>query len=262
MTRRSDATAIPSALERVDEIRARATGRRLAVFLDYDGTLTPIVDRPEDAWLAPAMRERVARLAARLPVAVVSGRDLADVRGRVGLEGITYAGSHGLDIDGPGGRRDAGPAAAAAVARATAVLRRRVGSVAGVVIEPKRFGVSVHYRLVDPAAVPALVDAVDQVVREAAGLRRRDGKMVLEVQPDVPWDKGRAVQSLVTLLGGRRAVHALYLGDDRTDEDAFRALRSGGTGIVVWSAPRPTAARYHLRDPDEVGALLDALGTA
>jgi len=250
---------IPSALDRVDEIQARAAGRRLAVFLDYDGTLTPIVDRPEDAHLAPPMRTRIARLATQVPVAIVSGRDLADVRARVGVAGITYAGSHGLDIDGPSGQRDAGAAATAAVARATDALVRRAGAVPGVVIEPKRFGVSVHYRLVDPAAVPALERIVDAVVRETTGLRRHDGKMVFEVQPDVPWDKGRAVMALLALLGGEAAVHAIYVGDDRTDEDAFRALRDGGTGIVVWDAPRPTAARYRLRDPDDVGTLLDAL---
>lgn len=253
--------AIPSALTHVAEIRARAADRRLAVFLDYDGTLTPIVDRPEDAHLGSEMRARVARLATHVPVAVVSGRDLADVRARVGVPDLTYAGSHGLDIDGPAGRWDVGAAAAAAVVAATAALRTRLGDVPGVVIEPKRFGVSVHYRLADPAGVPAIARVVDAVVQEGRGLRRHDGKMVFEVQPDVPWDKGRAVTTLVDLLGGARAVHALYVGDDRTDEDAFRALRASGTGIVVWDAPRATAARYCVRDPDEVGVLLDALAS-
>jgi trehalose-phosphatase len=183
------------------------------------------------------------------------------VRSRVGVPGITYAGSHGLDIDGPGGRRDAGEAAAAAVVRAAAALRARLAGVPGVVLEPKRFGVSVHYRLADPAAVPAVEAVVDAVVRATSGLRRHDGKMVFEVLPDVPWDKGRAVTAMVALLGASGTVHALYVGDDRTDEDAFIALRDEGTGIVVWDAPRPTAARYHLRHPDDVGALLDVLAS-
>lgn len=255
------ATDVPWALACVAAIRAHARGRRLAVFLDYDGTLTPIVDRPDDARIDAAMRERVAALARRVPVAVVSGRDLEDVRRRVGVPGITYAGSHGLDIDGPEGRRDAGAAAAAAVARAAGVLREVLGGAPGVVIEPKRFGVAVHYRLAPPDTVPAIQREVDAVVAGMPGLRRHDGKMVFDVQPDVPWDKGRAVATLVDLLGGPERVYALYVGDDRTDEDAFRALGDHGTGIVVWETPRPTAAHYHLRHPEDVGALLDALAS-
>src|SRR6267142_5502760 len=92
---------IPSALEHVQEIARR--GDRLAVFLDYDGTLTPIVSHPEDAWLPDSMRQTLQSLAARVPVAILSGRDLDDVRGRVLVDGIVYAGSHGFDIAGAGG---------------------------------------------------------------------------------------------------------------------------------------------------------------
>jgi trehalose-phosphatase len=257
----SDAHAIPSALERVAEIGLRAAGRRLALFLDYDGTLTPIVGRPEDAILAPEMQRRLERLAGHLPVAVVSGRDLEDVRGRVGVDGITYAGSHGLDIRGPGIRHDAGADAARAVSAVAATLERELPDVPGLLVERKRFGVSVHYRLVDPAAVPAIEAVVRRVVDAAEGLRRRDGAMVFEVQPDVPWDKGRAVEALLAVLGASERLHPVYVGDDRTDEDAFRVLVGTGTGIVVWTAPRPTAARYWLADPSEVGRFLDALAS-
>src|SRR4029434_2598322 len=100
---------IPSALEHVQEI-ARS-GDRLAVFLDYDGTLTPIVSHPEDAWLSDSMRQTLRSLAARVPVAILSGRDLDDVRGRVHVDGVVYAGSHGFDIVGAGGlRRELGAA--------------------------------------------------------------------------------------------------------------------------------------------------------
>ena len=100
---------IPSALEHVQEI-ARS-GDRIAVFLDYDGTLTPIVSHPQDAWLPDSMRQTLRSLAARVPVAILSGRDLDDVRGRVLVDGIVYAGSHGFDIAGAGGlRRELGAA--------------------------------------------------------------------------------------------------------------------------------------------------------
>ena len=108
---------IPSGLKHVQEI-ARS-GDRLAVFLDYDGTLTPIVSHPEDAWLSDSMRQTLRSLAARLPVAILSGRDLDDVRGRVYVDGIAYAGSHGFDIAGAGGlRRQLGTACLAVLDRA------------------------------------------------------------------------------------------------------------------------------------------------
>src|SRR2546430_4238102 len=97
---------IPSALDRLDQIIAPARGKRFAVFLDYDGTLTPIVAHPQDAWLSDSMRQVLRELAARVPIAILSGRDLDDVRRRVDLDGIVYAGSHGFDIAGPGFRRE------------------------------------------------------------------------------------------------------------------------------------------------------------
>ena len=97
----SDAKALPSALQRVNDIYGRLAGRTMAVFLDYDGTLTPIVRRPEDAELSQSMRQIIGRLAEHCPVAIVSGRDLQDVRSVVGVDRLYYAGSHGFDIDGP-----------------------------------------------------------------------------------------------------------------------------------------------------------------
>src|SRR4029450_3453680 len=99
----SNVRDLPSALERANEIRSLLSVRRLAVFLDYDGTLTPIVERPEDALLPAETRAAIERLAALAPVAIVSGRDLADVRRLMGIEGITYAGSHGFDVLLPDG---------------------------------------------------------------------------------------------------------------------------------------------------------------
>lgn len=94
---------IPSAFEYVQEIAGRSG--RVAVFLDYDGTLTPIVSQPEDAWLSDSMQQTLRELARQAPVAILSGRDLDDVRRRVNLDGIVYAGSHGFDIAGPRGLR-------------------------------------------------------------------------------------------------------------------------------------------------------------
>src|SRR5690606_39180651 len=118
--------------------------RPLAVFLDYDGTLTPIVPHPADAFLTPEMRRMIAALAERFPVAVISGRDRPDVAARVGLGTLYYAGSHGLDIAGPSVSHTAPGAEAAALRLRSAAeeIRRKVGELPGVVIEVKRFSVA------------------------------------------------------------------------------------------------------------------------
>lgn len=253
----------PSALEWIDEIEGALRGRAPSVFLDYDGTLTPIVQRPEDAVLSAAMRERVQALARRAAVSVVSGRDLDDVRRLVGLEEILYAGSHGLDIAGPGGVRLEHPGGAALlpeVDRAEEELRRTPGDVPGVLIERKRFSVAVHFRVVARDLVAEVVAAGERVAALHPRLARLRGKEVLELRPGVAWDKGAAVLWLLEEVDRRGPGSVpIYIGDDTTDEDAFRALAGRGIGIAVMDGPRETLARYSLRDPEEVGRFIEAL---
>jgi trehalose-phosphatase len=256
----------PSALERLPEILDGLRRRRPAVFLDYDGTLTPIVSRPEEAHLDDAARRAVAALARLCPVAVVSGRDLADVRRRVGLEGIWYAGSHGFDIAGPGGAARVHPGGLAArpdLDGAERELREALAGVEGALVERKRFAVAAHYRLVPAVEQAVVARAVDRALSHYPGLRRTAGKMVLELLPGVPWDKGRAVRWLLEALGlSGPGVLPIYLGDDLTDEDAFRELAESGIGIAVQETPTPTAARYRLHSPAEVRHFLDELAAA
>ncbi|MDH5210670.1 MAG: trehalose-phosphatase [Betaproteobacteria bacterium] len=237
-----------------------ARGRPLAVFLDYDGTLTPIVERPEDAVLDEATRGVLRRLAGRHAVAVVSGRDLQDVRARVGIEGLTYAGCHGFEIAGPRGNRVHGAAAAAApqLAAAADQVARDTHDLPGVQLERKRFTLAVHYRRARESDVHAVRAAVARAQARHPALRVTSGKKVFELQPDVDWDKGRAVLWLIETLELQDAL-PVYIGDDVTDEDAFRALGDRGIGIVVLDAPRDSAARYVLPDTAAVRDLLAAL---
>jgi len=237
-----------------------ARGRRLALFLDYDGTLTPIVQRPEDAVLAEPTRAVLRKLALRHPVAIVSGRDLKDVRERVGIEGLHYAGSHGFDIAGPRGAHahEAALGAAPRLAAAADDLARDTRDLAGVQVERKRFAVAVHFRRARASDAPAVEAAVARALARHPGLRKTGGKMIFELRPDVDWDKGRAVLWLIEELQLQEAL-PVYIGDDLTDEDAFRALAGRGLGVAVQDAPQPTAAAYTLRDPDEVRALLAGL---
>ena len=250
---------IPSALEHVQEIARR--GDRLAVFLDYDGTLTPIVSHPEDAWLSDSMRQTLRSLAARVPVAILSGRDLDDVRGRVHVDGIVYAGSHGFDIAGAGGlRRELGAAYLSVLDAAETELREALDEIPGAQLERKHFSVAAHYRNVNENDAFKVALAVDAVAARHRELRKMDGKKVYELLPDIDWNKGKAVIWLLETLGlERRNVLPIYIGDDRTDEDAFRAIEKRGVAILVSEQPQITAASYWLNNPEEVEHFLQKL---
>ena len=256
---------LPDALARRDEIRMRLRGRSPAVFLDYDGTLTPIVERPEDARLPDAVRRALERLASRWTVAVVSGRDLADVRRMVGVDGLVYAGSHGFDIAGPGGLAEQHAVELLPeLDRAEEELRLLVEPVPGARLERKRFAIAVHVRQVDEQDVPRVGTAVDRIAGAHPRLRKTVGKKVFELRPNVEWDKGRAVLRLMDVLGLDRAdVVPVYAGDDVTDEDAFRAVRDRGFGVVVRGEDedRPTSARYSLANAGEIVAFLEELAS-
>ncbi len=257
------ASELPSALEAWGEIADAVEGKQPAVFLDYDGTLTPIVSQPEDAVLSDEMRSVLSDLANLCTVAIVSGRDRKDVEPLVDLEGLVYAGSHGFDIKGPDGLRmehEGGRACLPDLEQAERELEARLGSVAGARVERKRFAIANHYRNVGESDVPRVEQAVGEVAERHGRLRVSGGKKVLELRPDIPWDKGRAVLWLLQALDlDGEAVLPFYVGDDVTDEDAFHALAERGVGVLVGSPAYKTHATYGLRDTDEVQRFLLAL---
>lgn len=257
---------LPSALERGEEITSPMRRGQGAIFLDYDGVLTPIVRRPGEALLSGGMRQILATLAERMPVAVVSGRDLADLKKKVALEGIFYAGSHGFDMEMADGSpvefREAAPFLPL-LDRAEALLRERLSALRGTHVERKRYAVAVHYRETAEGDVPVVDETVEGVLGEAGPLRRTGGKKIIELRPDLDWDKGKAVCFLLdSLFNDRTAALPLYLGDDLTDEDAFRAIKGRGIGIVVRDEPRPTLADYALESTDEVMVFLKGVADA
>jgi len=259
---------LPSALS--DDLARRLTDVRPAVFLDYDGTLTPIVDRPEDAKISPRMRDVVSSLATRCPVCVVSGRDRPVVQELMGINNLVVAGSHGFDIWSPESgtiEHEAASGFEDLLAAVTARLEEELGPIEGTVVEPKRASVAAHYRLVAPAQRPEVQQVVERVLAEhPEDLKVTPGKMVYEVQPRLDWDKGRAVLHLIGVLGldGDDDV-PIYIGDDMTDEHAFEALSGRGIGIFVGDAQDPevanrtTAADFRLGSIEEVEQFLDTL---
>jgi trehalose-phosphatase len=252
--------ALPSAVQHADDITASLQHKRPVIFLDYDGTLTPIVERPEQALLSDAMRQTLIDLACCCPVAIVSGRDRIDVQRLVQLDDVFYAGSHGFDIVGPPGRRftyEQGTDVLPSLDRAERELSRDLARVPGALVERKKFSVAVHVRGVAEADAGVAEGIVDDVLARHPELRKGYGKKVFELQPRLDWHKGKAVVWLLeTLELTGPDVLPLYIGDDLTDEDAFRAIADRGIGIVVEAEARPTAARYVLSDPEDVRLFL------
>jgi trehalose 6-phosphate phosphatase len=255
--------AAPSALAWYTCIEQRLRNKRLVVFLDYDGTLTPIVDRPEQALLSESMRDTLRTLAQRCPVAIISGRDRIDVQHLVQLENLFYAGSHGFDIAGPAGmEKDYQPGVdfLPALDHAEQALRRQLASVTGARAERKKFSIAVHFRGVAPAEESAVEAIVDAVLTDHPTLRKGWGKKVFELQPRLDWHKGKAVLWLLDAWQlNQPDVLPLYIGDDVTDEDAFTALADHGIGVLVAESPGRTAARYTLKDPAEVQQFLQRI---
>jgi alpha,alpha-trehalase len=253
----------PLAVEKMAEVSARIAGRRIAVFLDYDGTLTPIVERPELAVLPDKMRTTLKALAELCTVCVVSGRRRSDVERLVGLDGLTYVGSHGFDIVGPQGtdiQHEVGEDYVPILKKAARELRSRLASVPGVIVEDKVYAVAVHFRMVAPSEVSQVERAVDSMLARCPGLRKTGGKKVFELRPDIDWDKGKAVLWLLEALGlDESDIVPFYIGDDVTDRDAFRALAGKGISLLVSEEAQLTCADYRLSDPAEVGTFLDEL---
>jgi trehalose 6-phosphate phosphatase len=257
-------------LDRVLEESRRS--RRLLVLSDFDGTLAPIVERPEMAELDAGTRQVLRRLAAdaRVTLGIVSGRALGDLKNKVGIAGLVYAGNHGLEIEGPG-FLFVNPLAEQIkpVFRVLRqVLNMTAGSIKGVFVEDKGLSLSVHYRQAPEGSSEAVRQMVEHSIRGpllSGLLKLTPGKKVLEVRPAVAWDKGRAIRLLMKRYGKGgllSGVMPLYFGDDISDEDGFAVIEKYGAGITVHVGGEVPAssARFFLKSPQEVAFFLSKLG--
>jgi len=240
-------------------------GRPVYVFLDYDGTLTPISKSPDKALIPRQSRELLAVLSKnpRYKLAIVSGRSLKDIKGTVGVTGIVYVGNHGLEIEGPKLRFESivPPGFKGVLKKIKDDLSKKLVAIKGVFLEDKGYALSLHYRLVNERKIPLVKTAFHEAVVTylvSNKIKIDSGKMMLEIRPPIKWDKGKAVLWLLArqeFALKNNKVFPIYLGDDATDEDAFGALKNKGLTIFVGN-PKESKARYYLKNPQEVTKLL------
>jgi trehalose-phosphatase len=246
-------------LEELGERISRAP--HICLGLDFDGTLTPLVALPELANLSSSMRLTLQSLAdqEKLTVAVLSGRNRADLQTRVDIPGLIYAGNHGLEISGPGFFFVEPSAAAHAqtLRRLAEDLTVRLQPLAGVWVEDKGLTVSVHFRQAAADAPQLIRQQIDDLLAQIRGpFRTTDGHRVYDIQPWVGWHKGAAMRWIQEKVNRPESL-PIYLGDDVTDEDAFATL-TGGIMVRV-GASSSSSAPYHLDGPLEVQEFLEWL---
>lgn len=259
----SETAALPRFDDHRDEIRERiANASGLVLCVDFDGTLAPIETDPDAPEITPENRRVLEALREhdRVRVAVVSGRALDDVRERVGIEGLAYAGNHGLELH-RNGSTTVHPVAVKRRRRLRRIvehLEDRLAPIEGAAIEDKEATVTVHFRETPDERVEEVVEAVEESVERFGdgGIRCTDGKQILELRPAVRWHKGMAV----SLIAASQPDDWLpiYIGDDTTDESAFRAVIPEGIAIHVGTGE--TDASYQIPTQSGVAEALGALG--
>lgn len=244
-----------------DETRRKV----IFLFLDYDGTLTPIVNTPDRANLSVSAKKLLKNLAgvSCVKLVIVSGRSLHDIKRMVGLKGIIYVGNHGLEIDAPGFKfiSPVSPRIKAVIQNISSDLKNRLSGINGIITEDKGLTLSIHYRLAAKANLIKMRTVLKETIEPCFGgkkIKINKGKKVFEIKPSIKWNKGHAVLWLLKKMHvryGKKNVLPIYIGDDITDEDAFREIKNKGLSIFV-GRPKESHAQYYLRNHNEVQGFL------
>lgn len=247
------------------KLKQKLTEAQLFLFLDYDGTLVPIAEVPRQAIMPESLKALLASLIKLryLSVAIISGRTLGNLKNMVGLKNIIYAGNHGLQIQGPKikFKSPVSSSLRLKIQKVGKTLKQKLSKINGVLLENKGLTLSLHYRLVDKKLAPRVKNVFYETVAGVCfkgDVAVQSGKKVFEVRPAVDWDKGVAAEWLLkrqhSFLKGRKAL-PIYVGDDTTDEDAFKALKKKGLTVFV-GKPKASRAQYYLKNTRDVSRFL------
>ncbi len=244
------------------------SAKHIFLLTDFDGTLTRISASPDLVYLDDEMRKTL-RFISKKPhttIGIISGRSLSDLKSLVKVEGIVYSGNHGFEVKVPNRRKFVHPKALTTkpiIERISKSLVKRLKGIEGVIIENKGLCLSLHYRLVKDSLVSKMrkifAEEVSPYIR-LGKIKVTYGKKILEVRPQVNWDKGKVIAQIIRDASPARfskdkEVLPIYLGDDRTDEDGFLALKDKGISVFVGRKKR-SHANYFLKDVDDVKEFL------
>jgi len=251
--------------DRWDQVKKKLASKHVFLFFDYDGTLTPIAKTPQQAVISEKVKELLKRLSRKpnLALAIISGRQLKDIKNIVGLKDIIYAGNHGLEIEGPKIKFESqvSPGLKSAIRDIYENMVRGFSKIKGVLIEDKGLSVSVHYRLVDAKDTPEFLSIFSEITQPfTAGKKIKidAGKKVYEIKPLVAWDKAKTVLWLLArqqFLAEEDRVFPVYFGDDLADEEVFRVLKNKGLTVFV-GAPGVSKALYYVKSAAEVAQFM------
>lgn len=255
-------------LKELDILKERLKSSQVVLFLDYDGTLTPIVERPEMAVLTIKKKELLHELAQskHVHIFIVSGRSMADIKQLVAVDNIVYIGNHGLEIEGV--NINFGNFCFARFRESLEALKLEIAKelvfFEGTFVEDKGFGLSVHYRQLDSFDEEKFKVRLDNTIKDLllkGEIRITRGKKVLDIRSPIDWDKGKAVSWILEkeqLRYSKQEVVPIYIGDDTTDEDAFLAIKNKGISVCVGNLAS-AHAQYYLNNTDEVIQFLEYL---
>ncbi len=243
--------------------------RGIYLFLDYDGTICPLSKETYHPVLSPAMREMLQKLNRKpcFRVALISGRSIKDLKKKIGLRSLVYSGNHGLEITGPGICFESPVKAAQKKIIDKLILRfkEQFSDIPGLLVNDKGLSVSLHYRFASPAQKKRIHGNYLEIIQpflDRGEITVFSGKKIHEVKPNVQWNKGSAVEWLLNHEKENKKelpLLPIYLGDDVTDEDAFRVLSTKGLTIRVGGSKPGSHARYFMSDITEVLSFLKRL---
>ena len=244
-----------------DELREDFINRHIYLFIDYDGTLTPIVEQPDKAAISEDMRNLLRDLSTKpgCSVGIISGRALKDIKRMVDLERIIYVGNHGLEIEGSKIKFESQISSQLflIIRNLKEELTNKLSKIKGIFVEDKDVTLSVHYRLATRSSYLLAKKIIEEVIQPFLArnkIKVSYGKKVIDIKPPVQWNKGRVVAWLLarqTFILRDRPIMPVYLGDDLTDEDAFGMLKNKGLTIYI-GKPKNSQAKYYLKDTQEV----------
>ena len=252
-----------------DRLKEKISNVLLMLFLDYDGTLTPIAPTPDQAILSNTTRTLLEKLSkiSQYKLTIISGRALSDIKSLVPLKNINYVGNHGFEIEGSGIKFDGliSTRFHQTFGRLKEAMKEKLCALDGVFIEDKGLTFSLHYRLLPEEEISSFRKNFKKIVEPYLSrkeIRVDSGKKVFEIKPPIDWDKGKAVLWLLKkqqfLAGKDTEILPVAIGDDLTDEDAFWALKNKGITICVGEC-KESHAQYSLQDSDEVNKLLQKI---